>query len=337
MDRTLATAYASGLLARWLVTLPRPVQRAIGGTVPAVAAGLEPEAWLLARAAAVAERVAQNRPAASVEEGRVLTAAQSRFLTPRSRRPVGTEDGDADGVPVRFYTPVDPLPGAWLVFYHGGGWVNRSVENHDSAVRMLADLSGVRIASVEYRRAPEHPFPAAADDACVAYASICRRFSDSKVAVGGDSAGGNLAASVCVTARDRGLPAPAFQWLLYPAVDASRRYPSTERFSTGFYLTEAAMDRYTDLYMPDPAMKQDPRASPLLADPAGLPPAYVATALADPLRDEGEAYAQRLRDAGVPAVTQRFGLLHGFLNTTVMAPSRDALAVTAGALRAGLA
>jgi acetyl esterase len=337
MNRDLAVAYASGLLARWLVTLPRPVARALAGPVPEVAHGLEPEAWLLARAARVAERAAQRRPAPDIPRGRVLAEAQSRFLTVRPSRPVHTEDVDADGVPTRIYTPADPLPRAILVFYHGGGWVNRSVAGHDPAVRFLSDLAGVRIASVDYRRAPEHPFPAAADDACVAYLSICRRFRDAKVAVGGDSAGGNLAASVCVTARDRGERVPDFQWLLYPAVDASTRYRSTIDYSTGFYLTEAAMDHYEALYLPDPPMKTDPRASPLLADPAGLPPAYVATALADPLRDEGEAYAQRLRDAGIHAVTQRFGLLHGFLNMTVMAPSRDGVAVTAGALRAGLA
>jgi acetyl esterase len=333
VDRDLATAYASGLLARWFVTLPRPVARALAGPVPDVARGLEPEAWLLARLAALAERLAQGRQAPSVEQGRLLTKAQSRFLVRRARRPVRTEE--LPDVPGRRYVPVDALPGARLVFFHGGGWVNRDVDGHDPAVRNLADLSGVEIVSVEYRRAPEHPFPAAADDALVAYTSICERFGDDRVAVGGDSAGGNLAASVCVTARDRGLRVPDFQWLLYPAVDASRRYPSTADFATGFYLSEAAMDRYTALYME--GHTEDPRASPLLADPQGLPPAYVATALADPLRDEGEAYAQRLRDAGIPATTQRFGLLHGFLNTTVMRPAQDAVAVTAGALRAGLA
>jgi acetyl esterase len=330
----LLIAYASGLLARLLLALPRPVQRALAGHVPEVAAGLEPEAWLLARAGAVAERMAQGRPAPSIERGRILTEAQSRWLVRAPRRPVSTEEVDLDGIPGRLYTPVDASDGV-LVLFHGGGWVNRSVASHDPAVRNLADLSGVRIVSVDYRRAPEHPFPAAADDALVAWRSICRHFRDEKVAVGGDSAGGNLAASVCVTARDRGERVPDFQWLLYPATDASRRYPSTADFSTGFWLTEAGMDRYEELYMS--GHQSDPRASPLLADPKGLPPAYVATALADPLRDEGEAYAQRLRDAGVPAVTQRFAHIHGFFNMTVGRAARDAVAVTAGALRAGLA
>ncbi len=337
MDRDLAFAYASGLLGRALVTLPRPVQRTLAGPVPQVAQGLDPGAWLLARAGAIAERMAQGRPAPTVADGRRLTAAQSRFMARRALRPVATEDLDLDGLRARRYVPQDPLPAARLVFFHGGGWVNRDIETHDPAVRNVADLAGVECLSVEYRRAPEHPFPAAADDAFAAYMSICQRFGDEKVAVGGDSAGGNLAASVCVTARDRGERVPDFQWLLYPAVDASTRYPSTELFSTGFYLTEAAMDRYEDLYIPTQELKRDPRASPLLADAAGLPPAYVATSIADPLRDEGEAYAHKLRAAGVPATIQRFPHLHGFLNMTALRSAQHAVAVTAGALRAGLA
>jgi acetyl esterase len=333
VDSALAIAYASGLLARGLLSLPRPVQRALAGPVPEVAAGLEPEAWLLARAGTLAEKLAQGRPAPSIEQGRVLTEAQSRWLVKRARRPVITEEMDLDGVPGRLYTPAGEPEGV-LVFFHGGGWVNRSVDSHGPAVRNLADLAGVRIVSVEYRRAPEHPFPAAADDALAAYRCICARFGGQKIAVGGDSAGGNLAASVCVTARDRGERVPDLQWLLYPATDASRRYQSTADFSTGFYLSEAAMDRYEALYME--GHQSDPRASPLLADAKGLPPAYVATALADPLRDEGEAYAQKLRDAGIAATTQRFPLVHGFFNMTTGRAARDAVAVTAGALRAGL-
>ncbi len=331
MDTALAIAYASGAVGRGLVALPAPLQRALGGPPPDVARGLDPGAWLLARAAAAAEARGAGREAPPVDVARRLAEAQSGFLVRSSRRPVAVEDGDAGGVPVRWYTPIDALPDALLVFFHGGGWVNRSVASHDPAVRALADLSGVRIVSVEYRRAPEDPFPAAADDAVAAYAALA---GEGRVAVGGDSAGGNLAASVCVSAAAGTVPMPAFQWLLYPATDATRRYQSTADFATGYFLTEAAMDRYTDLYMA--SHRDDPRASPLLADLAGFPPAYVATALADPLRDEGEAYAEQLRAAGVPAITQRFPLLHGFLNMTAHRTARDAVAVTAGALRAGL-
>lgn len=336
MDADLLAAHAASALARGILTLPVPVQRALAGRVPPEAEGIDPGAHLLARVAALADRATEKRPEAPVEVSRKLADAQSRFLSRRPRRPVRTSDESADGVPVRFYEPVDALPDALLVFFHGGGWVNRTVDSHDPAVRVLADLSGVRVASVEYRRAPEHPFPAAADDACVAYSSLCGRSSDTRVAVGGDSAGGNLAASVCVSAARGDVPMPAFQWLLYPATDASTTYRSTRTYSTGWFLTQAAMDRYEALYME--GHQSDPRASPLLApDLSAFPPAYVATAQTDPLRDEGELYATRLREAGVPAISQRFPLLHGFFNTTVHRAARDAVAVTAGALRAGLA
>ncbi len=328
VDAALALAYASGAAARGLLALPEPVQRALAGPVPDVAVGLDPGAWLLARASDVAARASADREAPPVDVARKLAEAQSRFLVRAARRPVAVKDQDAGGVPVRWYTPVDAMQDALLVFFHGGGWVNRSVASHDPAVRALADLSGVRIVSVEYRRAPEHPFPAAADDAVAAYGALA---GEGRVAVGGDSAGGNLAASVCVSAARGEVPMPAFQWLLYPATDASRTYPSQRDFETGFFLTQAAMDRYEDLYMP--GFQSDPRASPLLhGDLSAFPPAYVATALADPLRDEGEAYARALPQATV----QRFPLLHGFFNMTAHRAARDAVAVTAGALRAGL-
>ena len=335
MDRALLRAYGTGLLVRGLVALPEPVLRAAAGPVPEAARGLETEAWFLARLATVAERLASRRPPAPLDEQRRQSEAETRFLARTAGRPVAVRDATAGGVPVRWYEPVDAAVGALLVFFHGGGWVQRSVASHDRAVRFLSDLAGVRVVSVEYRRAPEHPFPAAADDALAAYLAV--EGETDRIAVGGDSAGGNLAASVAVTARDRGLRVPDFQWLLYPATDAPREYPSESTFRTGFFLTKAAMDRYRDLYMPDPAVHRDPRASPIYADPEGLPPAYVATALADPLRDEGEAYAAQLRAAGIRAVVQRFGLLHGFFNATAMPRAREAVAVTAGALRAGLA
>ncbi len=137
---------------------------------------------------------------------------------------------------------------------------------------------------------------------------------------------------MAVTARDRGERIPDFQWLLYPCLDAAFKRPSVQDFSTGFLLTEAGMDRYNDMYLPTQAQKRDPRASPIYADPDGLPPAYVATALADPLRDEGEAYAAMLEHG----TTQRFPHLHGFFNMTALPRAREAVAVTAGALRAGL-
>jgi acetyl esterase len=159
-----------------------------------------------------------------------------------------------------------------------------------------------------------------------------------RLAVGGDSAGGNLAAVVALAARDEdALPHPAFQLLVYPVCDLGAKAPSIARFADGFLLTERSMDWYADQYFPNGADRTDPRASPLrAADLAGLPPAHVATCLTDPLRDEGEAYAARLREAGVPVSVQRHGQLHGFFNTTALRSSREALAALAGALRHGV-
>jgi acetyl esterase len=326
MDLVTTRAYAAGLIAAGIGRVPEPVLARLAGPVPDVARGLAPEAWLLAR---LADRVATGAPP-PLEVSRRYGDAETRFASRTADVPV--RESEEGGRRVRWYEPPDAIDGL-LVFFHGGGWAQRSIESHDRSVRFLADLAGVRVASVDYRLAPEHPFPAAADDALVAYLSICRRLGDERVAVGGDSAGANLAASVAITARDRGERVPDFQWLLYPCTDAAFKRPSVKDFSTGFFLTEAAMDRYNDMYLPTRELKLDPRASPIYADPTGLPPAYVATALADPLRDEGEAYAAMLEHGTV----QRFGHLHGFFNMTALPRAREAVSVAAGALRAGLA
>jgi acetyl esterase len=221
---------------------------------------------------------------------------------------------------------------ATLLFFHGGGWAMRSVHSHDPACRLIADLAEVRILSMEYRLAPEHPFPAAADDCFAHY----QRLHNDVDAIGGDSAGGNLAASVLATARDRDVPLPRFQWLLYPVLNAAHESPSVATFAEGYSLSREAMRDAIAAYLPDAATRDDRRASPLLGDMTGLPPAYVATALADPLRDEGEAYAARLHAAGVPVRLDRFPLVHGFLNFTCTRSAHAAVAVAAAALRDGL-
>jgi acetyl esterase len=232
-------------------------------------------------------------------------------------RLVPTADGD---VPVRVYTPAAAVgaPAPLLVWFHGGGWVIGGLDTADSTCRALANRSGAVVVSVDYRLAPEHPFPAAADDALEAVLWAVEQaevlgVDPTKVAVGGDSAGGNLAAVVAQRCRDEYGPALAFQLLVCPVTDATLSHPSIEENAEGYYLTRDALVWFRSCYVGD-RDPRDPKVSPVFAqDLSGLPPALVITTEYDPLRDEGEAYAARLREAGVPAVVHRYeGQIHGF-------------------------
>ena len=253
----------------------------------------------------------------------------------------------ADGaLSARLYVPEGLSgPAPLLVYLHGGGWVVGDLDTHDQPCRFLAKEAGVRVLAVDYRRAPEHPFPAPLEDCLAATRNAledAERFGadPARVAVGGDSAGGNLAAAVSRLLAHEGGPAPAFQLLIYPVTDLSRKRDSYRLFREGFFLTERQMDWYRNHYLPDASMAADPRVSPVLASGlAGLPPAHLVTAGFDVLRDEGEDYAGLLRDAGVPVTMIREpGLIHGFTHAAITgrAPRRAMLRI-ASALRAGLA
>ncbi|GGO63689.1 alpha/beta hydrolase [Nonomuraea cavernae] len=226
-------------------------------------------------------------------------------------------DEEAEGVPIRVYR-ADRGDGALpvVVYFHGGGWVFGSVKRNDALGRDLAIRTGAVVVSVDYRLAPEHPFPAAADDAWTVVRDLFARpafyQSNGAVAVLGDSAGGNLAAVAAWQARDAGL-ALAHQVLVYPALDLAMDTPSYREFATGFGLDAAEMAWFAERYARD-ADPGDPRLSPLrLGSPAGLAPATVVTAECDVLRDDGERYAARLAEAGVPAEVRRYpGAVHGF-------------------------
>jgi acetyl esterase/lipase len=256
----------------------------------------------------------------------------------------------ADG-PVRARHYVPPRPSAsetppLLVFFHGGGFVIGDLDTHDEPCRMLCRHAEVQVLSVDYRLAPEHPFPAGVWDAlaafrwAVAHAPELGADAD-RVAVGGDSAGGNLSAVIAQLAARDGGPAPALQLLIYPAVDLTEaRAASGRLFADGFYLTENDRRWCTRHYLSmSEADATDPRASPALAeDLSGLAPAIVITAGFDPLRDEGEAYAEALRKAGTRVVLDRAPeLIHGFINMTTVPAARDAALRLAGMMRAGLA
>lgn len=231
-------------------------------------------------------------------------------------------------VPVRVYRPVQQGTLPVVVFYHGGGWVQGSLDSHDVLCRYLAKKSKAVVVSADYRLAPEHVFPAAVNDAYVVlnWVSAQGRHLDidtTRIAVAGDSAGGNLAAVVCLMARDRKGPAVLFQALIYPGVDAANlNTESYKMFAKGFMLDKANVERYIGMYIPDAQNRTNPYASPLLAEShAGLPPALVITAGFDVLRDEGEAYAKKLSAAGVPARVVRYpGMIHAFVSAPRLLP-----------------
>ncbi len=227
--------------------------------------------------------------------------------------------GPAGPLRVRLYYPsgADNLP--LLVFYHGGGFVLCDLDSHDMLCRALANESGCAVASVDYRLAPEVKFPGPLEDCYAALVELTTRagelgFDRERVAVGGDSAGGNLAAAVCLLARERRGPAIRLQLLLYPCLDAACSIASQHEFARGYMLTREVMQWFYECYVAQPADAANPLVSPLRAkDLSGLPPASITTAECDPLRDEGELYGERLRAAGVNATTRRYdGMIHGF-------------------------
>lgn len=244
------------------------------------------------------------------------------------------EDVDADGVAARLYVPTaDAADAPVVVHLHGGGWVLGDLDQSEPAARTLAAWSACRVLDVDYRRAPEHPFPAALDDTTTALRWVARELTP-RLAVAGESAGGNLAAAAALRARDDGEPAITFQLLVCPVVDARCASPTYDEFGDGHLLDASAMRWFRDHYTDEPS---HPLVSPLLApDLSGLPPTLVVTAECDPLRHEAEAYAERLRAAGVDAVTSRYvGMVHAFTALPAVFPDVHAAFVeeTGWALR----
>lgn len=271
----------------------------------------------------------------SLERARAL---ENDLFTPEDPPPVAVVrdlsfDGPAGPVDVRLYRDADAAaPG--LVFYHGGGWTLGTLDSADGICRALARRGDCAVVSVDYRLAPEHPFPAPLDDAAAALgwtADVADRLGIDPdcLSVGGTSAGGNLAAAVALRARDDlpgdSLPRPAGQLLLYPALDPGMDTASHREQADGPFLTTDAMAWFWAQYLASPVQRATPYVAPALADPTGLPPATVATAGHDPLRDEALAYADRLRDAAVPVdLVHEPSLAHGFLSFADTVPAADA-------------
>jgi acetyl esterase len=242
--------------------------------------------------------------------------------------------GPGGDVPVRLYASEPGGLRPALVYFHGGGWVLGNLDMYDAVCRALAKESGAVVISVDYRLAPEHKFPAAVDDCHAATVWVAANaeklgIDARRIAVGGDSAGGNLATVVAMRCRDAGGPTLAAQVLIYPVTDVSTFETGSHRESgEGYFLTRAAMEWFTGHYLASADQKRHPEASPLLApNLSGLPPALVITAEFDPLRDEGEAYAQRLKQAGVPVTVTRYpGMIHGFVSMRgVLSGGRQAI------------
>ena len=255
--------------------------------------------------------------------------------------------GDGQPVRARAYTPRDARAGALplLLFLHGGGWVTGNLDTHDAACRALANASGCKVVALDYRLAPEHKFPAGLEDCHAALRWLAAHAAQlgvdaGRIAIGGDSAGGNLAAATTLLARERGGPAIAFQLLVYPVTHHAFDTASYRDYGTGYLLTTEGMRWNWSHYLPDAAAGRDPLASPLLApDLRGLPPALVIVAECDPLCDETLAYARRLADAGVPVQTRCYaGMIHAFFTLgQVFDDGRAAIAFAGDALRRALA
>ncbi len=299
--------------------------------------------------------VASNDISAAREQLRKLAVVMDSGIS------VGVSEvvipGPAGGMRARHYVPVNTVPvdssrkpssegpAPLLVFFHGGGFVVGDLETHDAPCRLLCRDAGVHVLSIDYRLAPEHPAPAGIADCQAAYRWAREHASDlgadpDRVAVGGDSAGGNLAAVVSQLARADGDRLPDLQLLLYPVTNFDSDTRSKTLFADGYFLTKADMDWFRENYLAGSAIgKADPRVSPLLADDfSGLPPALIVTGGFDPLRDEGTQYAEALASAGVPTDHRCYGsLIHGFANFFPLGGgSATAMSEIASALRAHL-
>jgi acetyl esterase len=274
---------------------------------------------------------AMNLP--GFEELTPQEARERPMAFPPKPEPVGrvenrTLPGPNGPIPVRVYTPHGnngPFP--CVVYFHGGGWVIGSLDSHDDVCRMVANRSRAVVVSVDYRLAPESKFPVAAEDAYAATTYVAQRpgefgIDPARIAVAGDSAGGNLAAAVTLMTRDRQGPSIVSQVLIYPVTDHRFDTGSYIENAEGYFLTRAAMQWFSGHYLREASDAENPYASPLRAkDLKNLPPAHIITAEFDPLRDEGEAYGDRLRAAGVPVVVHRYdGMVHGFVPLAQVIP-----------------
>ncbi|MDQ3156339.1 MAG: alpha/beta hydrolase [Actinomycetota bacterium] len=345
MAPTTKAAAAKGTVMRSLMRLPKPVIRKLAGK-PVVIDGktLHPEMQLVLRLEKLEGPAVETLP---ITRGRKQVVSSARLAGGSPSIGAVTDrtiDGPAGKLNLRFYTPSGMRGAAPALFFiHGGGWIYGDLESHDATCRFLAEEAQVRVIAVDYRLAPEAPFPAAFDDTWAAYQWIVNNAQGigvdiDRLAVGGDSAGGNLAAIIAQQAVREGFHPPTFQLLIYPATDFVTESASRATYAKGYYLTKAFMDLANENYLLGDEDLDDPRLSPVRNDVAGVAPVYVVTAGFDPLLDEGKDYADKLRDAGV-RVDYRCeeGLIHGFANMVALGSAAPkAMRRAAAALARGL-
>lgn len=273
----------------------------------------------------VAPEIAHDAVAArEAYRARSDPAAMATFAAPVAEVINRTIPANGHEIPVRIYQPSGSAPAGTFVFYHGGGWVLGDLDSHDLPCRTLSNGLNLTVMAVDYRLAPEHPFPEGLEDSTAATSWALENLdqlggNDRPVAIGGDSAGGNFAAVIAQTLRGSGIAA---QLLIYPATDSSKTYPSGRQYGDGYFLDATSLKLFQDSYFSDPALRQDSRVSPLLGDLRGLAPAVIVTAEFDPLKDQGETYAAELEAAGSRVVLKEFpGLTHGFINLGPFVPA----------------
>ncbi|MGE0151353.1 MAG: alpha/beta hydrolase [Reyranellaceae bacterium] len=345
ISETLQSYALTGLMRlplSWITFLTGPARTANGYTLDIRTQ------WLLTLAARSGRPPLHELPLERARHDFALsTLALGGWPQPIGELVDRTVPGPGGSIPIRIYRPKDAAGGrrGILVYFHGGGWVVGDIASYDKVCRYLAAKSGCILVSVDYRRAPEHRFPAALDDALAAFDWVHAHAEAlggerARIGVGGDSAGGNIAAVLSLLARERAGPRPAFQLLIYPVVDLAGDFPSQRELGDSYLLTRPMMDWFRAQYLNSDSEIADWRVSPLKAPSlAGLPPAYLCTAGFDPLRDEGKAYADRLRTEGNGVIYREFdSLIHGFVGCTgTISAAARAMDEVAEAVRGALA